>query len=109
MRDLNLERIIEVAKPLCKGLAYRSLLSLLTKSINLDVRVGESEIKCAGYGDAVNAIMKSSMLGSDKSKAVAVLKKCATSEYYKAIISIVSDNGMLGSDKVKLVQTLSEG
>jgi len=107
MRKLDLGCVVELAKPLCKGFAYGALLSLLTKSFELDVNIGKDEI--ADYGDAVQAIMDSAMFGSDKSKAVAALKKCASSEYYKAIISIVSDGSMFGSDKVKLIQTLSEG
>jgi hypothetical protein len=106
MRKLNLEPIFDIAKPIVKGVAYGALLSLLSKSFKLDVKVGE--IESAGYGDAVSAIMNSDMLGSYKSEAVAMLEKCASSEYYKAVISIVENDDMLSSYKVKTIKSLSE-
>lgn len=106
MRKLDFEQIVEVAKPIVKGVACGALLTLLNRSIKLNINVGETE--SVGYGEAVNTIMNSTMFGSDKSKAVAMLKKCASADYYKAVVCIVSDDCMFASDKLKTIQALSE-
>lgn len=60
------------------------------------------------YSDAINAIMESSMFGSDKNKIVAMLKKDGDADYYKAIIKVVKSN-MFGSDKVKAIEYICDG
>ena len=60
-----------------------------------------------GYDTAVDAIMSSSMLGSDRCEAVKLLKHGADNDYYGAVISIVRSS-MLGSDKVDMIRYLSE-
>lgn len=61
----------------------------------------------ATYDDAVMAIMQSSMLSSDRSKAVTLVPKDATSTLYKAIINVI-ESDMLSSDKIETIQHICE-
>lgn len=61
----------------------------------------------ASYGDAVNAILSSSMFDSRKTEAITLLKREADADYYSAVIAaVVSD--MFDSRKVQVIKTLSE-
>lgn len=63
--------------------------------------------KNVSYGDAIGVIMNDScMLDSYKNEAIAVLKKNADSEYYKAVVKIMKSN-MLGSGKVTAITNLN--
>lgn len=67
-----------------------------------------SDIKPIGYGDAVEAIMKSGMWSSDKRIATATLKTSGTSDYYRAVVYVVSDDSTFSSDKITMIKELSE-
>ena len=58
------------------------------------------------YGDAVQQIMSSSMLGSNKTDAIALLRRDEDAAYYNAVISIVNSS-MLGSQKVEAIEKIS--
>lgn len=60
-----------------------------------------------GYDDAVNAIMTSGMYSSDKTRAVAVLKKDETSDFYKAIVNVARSSAY-SSDKVRTIASMCE-
>lgn len=57
------------------------------------------------YDDAVRAIMNSHMWSEDKSKAVALLRKDGSSDFYKAIID-VSNSSMWSNDKFETIQNM---
>ena len=61
----------------------------------------------ADYGDAVQQIMSSSMLGSQKTEAIAVLKRDEDAAYYNAVISIITSS-MLGSQKIEAIEKISK-
>lgn len=60
-----------------------------------------------GYDDTVEAIMNTSMMGSDKAKLMQILKRDEDSEYYKAVISTVKSS-MIGSTKIEIIRNLSK-
>lgn len=61
----------------------------------------------ASYGDAVNAILSSSMFDSRKTEAITLLKRDGDHDYYSAVISAVGSD-MFDSRKVQVIKTLSE-
>lgn len=69
-----------------------------------------SNMKCyigkANYGDAVNAIVGSDMMGSYKNEALELLKKECTTDYYSSVIQIVNSN-MMGSYKVDAIRKIN--
>lgn len=79
--------------------AYRKFMEHLTVDYNSGI---------AGYGDAVDAIMKSGMFSHDKADAVAALKRTGNSEFYKAMIHIAEDDSMFSRDKVNMIKELSQ-
>lgn len=60
-----------------------------------------------GYSDAVQAIMKSDMWDNDKSKAVTILPKDASSELYKSVISVVRSD-IWSSNKVAVIRNMCQ-
>lgn len=60
---------------------------------------------CYNYGDAVQAIMSSSMWSDDKKKAISTMSKDATHGEYEAVISIVKST-MWSDDKVKSIRDI---
>lgn len=58
------------------------------------------------YSDAVDVIMSSNMYSSDKSRALAVLKKDEDTDYYRAVVRVMKSN-MFSSDKIKTISDLS--
>lgn len=79
-----------------------ALSSISVKDI-LDMTRYSGEV---GYGDAVNAIMTSNMYSSDKNKAVSILKRDETSDFYKAVINVARGNAY-SSDKVRTISNMS--
>ena len=71
------------------------------------IKLKSEEEKLVGYDTAVETIMSSSMLGSDKCDAVKLLKQGKDDEYYSAVISVIRSS-MLGSDKLDMIRYLSE-
>lgn len=63
--------------------------------------------RIATYGEAIRVIMDSSMFGSDKTRAVELLKSDGDSEYYAAVIAVINSS-MFASDKIKSIETLSK-
>ena len=61
----------------------------------------------ADYSDAVQHIMRSSMLGSQKTEAIGLLRREEDSAYYNAVISIVNSS-MLGSQKIEAIEKISK-
>lgn len=61
----------------------------------------------ANYGNAVSAIMSSSMFDSRKVQVIELLKKDQPQTYYKAVISIVNSN-MFDSRKVEAIEKLNK-
>lgn len=57
----------------------------------------------ATYDDVVMAIMNSSMLSKDMTKAIALIPREGTSTIYKAIINVI-DSNMLSGDKVETIK-----
>ena len=59
------------------------------------------------YSDVVSAVMESDMFDSNKAKAIELLKRGESVEYYKSIIDIVRSN-MFDSSKIKAITILCE-
>lgn len=59
------------------------------------------------YGDAVEAVLSSSMFSGDKKKAVLLITKKADSDYYKSIAGAAKSR-MFSGDKLALIESLSE-
>lgn len=55
------------------------------------------------YDDVVMAIINSSMLSKDMTRAIAILPMDGTSTIYKAIINVI-DSNMLSGDKVETIK-----
>ena len=70
--------------------------------------VSEEQSQSVGYGDAVEAIVNSDMLGTIKSEAVLTILKGEDADYYKAGIAIVNADDMLGSTKLTLIADMSK-
>lgn len=111
MKDLNKVFTKENLKPMVRfvkrtGAVIIPILGVALSSISvkdlLDMFRYNGD---ADYNDAVNAIMDSNILGSDKAKMMDVLKRDEDSEFYKAIITTVRSN-MLGSTKVEIIQSM---
>ena len=60
-----------------------------------------------GYGDAVNAIMSSSMYSHDKTRAVAMLRDGKTSDFYKAVINVAKSSAY-SHDKAASIISMCE-
>ena len=60
---------------------------------------------CYNYGDAVQAIMSSSMWSDDKKKAIGMMSKDATHGEYGAVISVVKST-MWSDDKAKAIRDI---
>lgn len=61
-----------------------------------------------GYGDAVSAIVNSDMLSCDQEKALAVLRRDETSDFYKAIIETARATSMLSNTKKNVIISMCE-
>ena len=76
-------------------------------SLDVMLMFAESEGPvCICYSDAIKAITNSTMWSDDKSKAVALVKPCASADYYKAVITVVENSSIWSTDKVKMIQNL---
>lgn len=58
------------------------------------------------YCDAIESILDSGMLSSNKEEAIALIRKGEDSEYYKSIIAIVKSS-MLSSDKLQSIRNIN--
>lgn len=82
---------------------------VVTKAVESNEQVSVSNnFLPVTYGDAVKAIMDSDMWSHDKEYAIAALKRYETTDYYSAIVNIVSGTDAWSHDKVKMVQNLSK-
>ena len=61
-----------------------------------------------GYGDAVRAIANSDMFSGDQAKALAVLRRDETSEFYKAVIETARATSMLSGAKRDVIISMCE-
>ena len=61
-----------------------------------------------GYGDAVRAIANSDMFSGDQAKALAVLRRDETSEFYKAIIETARSTSMFSGAKASVIIRMCE-
>ena len=61
-----------------------------------------------GYGDAVRAIANSDMFSGDQAKALAVLRRDETSEFYKAIIETARATSMFSGAKRDVIISMCE-
>lgn len=95
-----------IAQTGCKVVCFGVLTALSYLSATDVVKVVRYS-GVVGYGDAVSAIMESSMWSEDKKKAVAVLKQNQHSDFYKAIIH-VAQSSMWSEDKVKTIMDMCE-
>lgn len=78
-----------------------------SKSTKSDQAPDVYQESCTTYGDAIKFITKSSMIGSDKKAAIALVKTDQKADYYDAVISIVTSS-MVGSDKVSAIAEISK-
>lgn len=60
-----------------------------------------------GYGDAIQEIMQSDMMTVYKKRSIKYVKRNETSDYYKAIMTVVN-SGMASSDRMNLIFDLSK-
>lgn len=106
MNNTCLKLVGEAIKKVSKVAAYG--LVMFGPSIVDTYCAKQRNSETVGYDDAVKAILNSSMWRSDKPEAVTCLKRCAGSNYYKAIIVIANSPDIYASDKVVLIRELSE-
>ena len=80
---------------------------LVSQSIKNDNYVLETKVDYgATCSDAIGAIMESDMWDNDKERAVTLLDKHGTTEYYKSIIKIANSD-MWSSSKLRSIANLS--
>ena len=102
--EKNLKAVGQVTKRSCNVIVPVLVMALSTLS------VGEvmDMIRYNGnvwYGDAVKAIMDSSIPSYDKSRIMQSLKRDENSEYYRAVIYIIKSS-MSSYTKVEIIQNL---
>lgn len=106
MKQVDLKPIGEAIKTVC-GMSLYALLMASIFGVKVTVTKKHISDSTYGYDDAVEAIMSSSMLSSQKSEAVSALKQNGDEHFYKAIYRIVNSS-MLSSQKVEVIRSLSE-
>ena len=104
MRKIDMKNVGKFVGEVGKILVYGA-------SMVLPYAISESALKklndlTIGYDTVIKAVMDSSMLSSQKSEVLPVVKPNETKEYYKAIIYVLESN-ILSSDKVKMIKDLS--
>lgn len=104
MKGLNLERIGKFAGQVCELVAYGVLIAASQKVAEY-VTIENSDSN-AGYDDAVEAIMDSSMFSHDKREAVAALSRYGDAKFYRAIVHIAKDSSMFSHDKADMIRDL---
>ncbi len=72
------------------------------KACSTQTYIGE-----VGYGDAVSAILSSDMFDYNKTKAIELLKRDESGEYYRAVISAINSE-LFDSNKIRTIETLSK-
>ena len=98
---MNLQIVGRIAMKIGGVLASVSPI-LITNIVNSKIRN-----KPVTYDDVIGHIMRSSMLGSDKSEMISVIKRDDNQDVYRSIIHVVNSS-MLGSEKIKIVKQLCE-
>ena len=91
-------------KVVCCGMLCVAFLKGLKYLTKKDALIGNRKYE---YSDAVEAILDSSMLSSDKKDAVVMLKRDEDSDYYKAIIYMTKLD-VLSGDKLEMIKKLSK-
>lgn len=101
--NLSRETVGNVIKGVGNVAAFAVMMGLpyLSKK---DVKELMPVNKIVGYDDVIGAIMNSSMLGSDKVKAVNIVKHVNT-DIHRAAIQVINSD-MLGSDKIKVIERI---
>ena len=107
MKAEQLQNIKEVTKKICRLGAVAVITLVTCDSIKEELSRKIRYNGIVDYGDAVDAIMNSDMLGSYKKEATTALIKHQSSSFYKAIINIVNSD-MLGSYKVETIKQLCQ-
>lgn len=107
MRKINWKPIGDFACNAGKIALYGLVTTAVLRSRESNT-VDDDESASYDYSDAIEAIMNSSMLSSDKRKAVEMLDRYEYVDYYRAVIKIVENSSMLTSDKLKMIEHLSE-
>lgn len=106
MLHIDNETLGKAVKKTCKFAAVGLLLATRVKIEKVDTNEWTNVF--AGYGDAIEAISKSTMFSSQKREAISAVKKDGTTDYYKAIISITNNSNMFSSDKLNTIKNLSK-
>ena len=108
MKKLNIDK--DHVKMIVKT-GGKIALGVLAFALPYLTRDNIATVKCyvgeAGYSDAVNVILSSSMFDSTKTKIMGLLKRDGDAEYYKSVIMAVNSN-MFDSTKVRTIEMLSE-
>jgi hypothetical protein len=105
MSKLNLRAIGNFAENVCEIVTYGALMAI-TYKVAENVTTG-TDISTAGYDDAVEAIMSSSMFSSDKREAISALDRYGNGQFYKAVVRIANDSSMFSHDKADMIRELS--
>lgn len=98
MAKVSWKTLGELTAAACKFVGYSIDVLLMFTESEVPVRI------C--YSDAIKAITNSTMWSDDKSKAIALVKQCASEDYYKAVITVVENSSIWSTDKVKMIQNL---
>ena len=100
------EIIVDTGKDIVKGVLCG--LAVLVSKVAVEDIIDMVKYKGkVGYSDVVDVIMRSNMYSSDKTRAIAVIKKNEDTEYYKAVVRVIKSN-MYSSDKIKTLQQMNE-
>ena len=105
VNEENAKKVKNFAKRSCQ--AVIPILGTVLASISVkDLMDMFSYSGDVDYGDAVNAIMSSTMYSHDKTRAVSVLKVGETSDFYKAVINVAKSSAY-SHDKVTTIANMS--
>lgn len=103
---VDLTTIGNVFKKGCRIVGY-GIIAAVACSLSDTKQKSDSNNLNVYYSDAIRAINESNLWSNDKKKAIALLNKNGTPDYYKAIIEIV-ESTMWSNDILESIRIISE-
>lgn len=107
MRKINWKPIGDFACNTGKIALYGLVTAAVLKA-RASNTVDDDESASYDYSDAIEAIMDSCMLSSDKRRAIEILDRYESAEYYRSVIKVIENSSTLTNDKLKMIEYLSE-
>ena len=91
----------------CKVVVPFIGMTLIGKMSEINTTNSNKFYRYADYGDAVEAVIESDLIGSYKKEIIDMLDKNGTIEYYRSVITIINSD-LIGSYKKEMIANLTK-